>query len=29
MLDTFNTLHIAPEAESVEWKEYWQSWMKK
>lgn len=29
MLDTFNTLHVAPEAEAVEWKEYWQSWMKK
>jgi homogentisate 1,2-dioxygenase len=29
MLDTFNTLHVAPEAEQVEWKEYWRSWMKK
>ena len=29
MLDTLNTLHVAPEAENVEWKEYWQSWMKK
>jgi homogentisate 1,2-dioxygenase len=29
MLDTVNTLHMTPEVESVEWKEYWQSWMKK
>ena len=29
MLDTYHTLHVTPEAESVEWKEYWQSWMKK
>jgi homogentisate 1,2-dioxygenase len=29
MLDTVNTLHIAPEAEATEWKEYWKSWGKK
>lgn len=29
MLDTYKTLHIAPEAEAVEWKDYWKSWMPK
>ncbi len=29
MLDAKNPLIIAPEAESVEWKEYWKSWMDK
>jgi homogentisate 1,2-dioxygenase len=29
MLDTANTLYVTPDAEKVEWKEYWQSWMKK
>ena len=26
MLDTVNTLHVSPEAEAVEWKDYWKSW---
>jgi homogentisate 1,2-dioxygenase len=29
MLDTANTLYVTAEAEQVEWKDYWQSWMKK
>lgn len=29
MLDTRNLLHIAPEAEAVEWKGYWESWKKR
>jgi homogentisate 1,2-dioxygenase len=29
MLDARNPLKIAPEAESVEWKEYWASWKEK
>jgi len=29
MLDTFNTLQVADAARDTEWKEYWQSWMKK
>lgn len=29
MIDAVNTLHIDPEFEKVELKEYWQSWMKK
>jgi len=26
MLDTYNTLHISPEAETIEMREYWKSW---
>jgi homogentisate 1,2-dioxygenase len=29
MLDTQNTLHISPEAEAAELKEYWASWKTK
>lgn len=29
MIDTVNTLHLTPEAEAVEWKEYWASWKAK
>lgn len=29
MMDTYHTLHLTPEAESIEWKDYWASWMKK
>ena len=29
MLDGLNPIHVLPAGESVEWKEYWKSWMEK
>jgi hypothetical protein len=29
MLDGLNPIHVLPAGETVEWQEYWMSWMEK